>query len=400
MEYSSLHEPPPARHQQQPYMPASNCISADTQKDDCSFFFRSDASDYNRRHHRPSTRQQQQQQQQQKSHEWKTIRRDHYKRHNSSGQSIMYEYSDAVAVTPMPILQQYRTKYAQLNSELITERGSRRHRQPHQHDYQQQQPLPQQYRYFDYNNDNDHHHVVLEQQRDPFDDWHMEQSSLQLQEYDATTKAAAATCSTSRIEFVPESLPYYSANNSIPQTGVPFSTLRQNKATHGIVRSDTVRQSSLFFMADGRMLMRLPRDRVRLLVDPDLEVGVLSVEQWRVATDIETNNKMPDSTHDDESNLATNHDTARSIEDVPQRYTSMERNESSTPLPELRYVLTVGDDLYRKIVEEMSPTNIKYFCCTRGCCNDEEKVDIRIAFVLFGMTLLILFINMLAFREH
>ena len=390
IEYSSLQEPPPP----------STSISTSDPQDDCSFFFRSDES-----HPSRNNAQKSKQQQQHHHHEWKTIRRDHYKLHNS-GQSIMYEYSDAVAVTPMPILQQYRTKFAQLNSELITERGSRRHREPPQ---QLDQP-PRHYRYFDYNySEKDHHHVILEQQRDPFDDWHMQQSSLQLQEYDTADATTTNTAQNSNHEYVPESLPYYNANDAIPRTGVQLSTLRPPNHSHfhhGIVRSDTARQSSLFFMADGRMLMRLPRDRVRLLVDPDLEVGVLSVEQCRVASALvltNTDHEKSDHSEKDTTSIVTDQDrTSRSYDNENQgfRSTKMDQNELLIPLPELRYVLTVSDDLYRKIVEEMSPTGTKYFCCTRGCCNDEEKVDIRIAFFLFGSTLLILFINMLAFREH
>ena len=377
MEYSSLHE-------QTPHLPQHEISATADPHADCSYFFRPDDCAYDNNNNNNQRKSKQQ-------HEWKTIRRDHYKRHNS-GQSIMYEYSDAVAVTPMPILQQYRTKFAQLNSELITERGSRRHRQEHQY------PQSRQIRYFDYDyDDDDHHHVVLEQQRDPFDDWYMQQSSLQLQEYDVS--ATATTSANGNGEFIPESLPYYNANSTLPQTRRQHPSAGNH---HGIVRSDTVRQSSLFFMADGRMLMRLPRDRVRLLVDPDLEVGVLSVEQWRVATttienDNETTADRLGQDVDETSHHVTDHDTSQNS--IPRMDTRTEDNGSS-PIPELRYVLTVSDDLYRKIVEEMSPTSIKYFCCTRGCCNDEEKVDIRIAFVLFGMILLILFINMLAFREH
>jgi hypothetical protein len=341
------------------------------------FFLRSDIAPSNE-HRRCAPRQ-----------EWKMIRRDEYKTRSttsalSSGQvtpSILYDYSDAVSVTPMPLLQQYRTKFAQLNQELLSERTSRN-------------SVSSRYYQESYTGtSNYYHHELSEQQRDPFDDWHMQQSSLQLQEQDGDVDTASSLASS-----------YFNANNIavLPyQTGVQLSTVPSSNSNdhNGIVRSDTARQSSLFFCADGRMLMRLPRDRVRLLVDPDFEVGVLSVEQWRTAVlerDIEHHT-------DDMSDpkIHSNRDSTRLLQsnDDQQLYRSAIRRRESS-LPELRYVLTVSDDLYRKIVEEMSPTNTKYFCCTRGCCNDEEKVDIRIAFFLFGTTLFILFINMLAFREH
>lgn len=46
-------------------------------------------------------------------------------------------------------------------------------------------------------------------------------------------------------------------------------------------------RSSLFYEQDGRMLMKLPRDQVRLVMDYDLEPGILSVEQWRNREDAE-----------------------------------------------------------------------------------------------------------------
>ena len=295
-------------------------------QEDCSFFFRPlDTASTPRRS--------------QDHHVWKSMRRDHHNRH---ADAMTYEYSDAVPVTPLPVLQHYRTRYAQLNQELIGERLRRQHH---------------------------YHHDRLEQERDPFDDWHLQQSSLQLQEYDHRPDEETGS--------------YYNANLGM---------------TRGIVRCDTARQSSLFYRADGRLLMRLPRDRVRLLVDPDLEVGVLSVEQWRAAeSKDETTHEFHFSRSncdDDEANIL--------LSSLPPlrkevRPTSM---NPSAPRPELRYVLTVSDDLYRKIVEEMSPTTVKYFCCNRACCNDEEKVDIRVAFSLFLAVLFVLFINMLAFREH
>jgi len=117
-----------------------------------------------------------------------------------------------------------------------------------------------------------------------------------------------------------------------------------------IVRTDTVEHSTIFYQTqDGRLLMRLPRDQVRLIMDPDLEAGILSVEQWR-----QNNDKQ----------------------DAP-----------------LQYVLTVQDDLYKRIVAEMSDAVTKPYCGLSHCCNENEKVDIRVAIVLLAVILLILLIN-------
>jgi hypothetical protein len=311
-------------------------------QEDCSFFFRPLESDSN-----PSSTPGSQRRSQHDEHVWKVMRRDHHNRHPDA---LTYQYSDAVPVTPFPILQHYRNRFAQLNQELM---GERLRLQQH------------------------YHHDRLEHERDPFDDWHLKQSSLQLQEYDSHN--------------IEDANSYYNANLGT-NTVAP-------KNNRGIVRCDTARQSSLCFRADGRLLMRLPRDRVRLLVDPDLEVGVLSVEQWRVETKEDDSSEheydfYPRVNADDGGMTTTQSSLPSSLQ--PLRTTRSPKAQR----PELRYVLTVSDDLYRKIVEEMSPTTVKYFCCNRACCNDEEKVDIRVAFFLLLAILFILFINMLAFREH
>jgi hypothetical protein len=123
---------------------------------------------------------------------------------------------------------------------------------------------------------------------------------------------------------------------------------------HAILRSDTVETSSLFYQHNGKMLMRLPRDQVRLLMDVDLEAGILSVEQCR-------NEK-------DDPNVG----------------------KTGEADPPLRYILTVDDDLYRKIVSEMSDELTEPYCGLHGCCLEDEKMDIRVAVVLTIVVLLLL----------
>ena len=124
----------------------------------------------------------------------------------------------------------------------------------------------------------------------------------------------------------------------------------------GIVRTDTAIHSSLFYQHHGRLLMRLPVDQVRLFMDPDLEPGVLSVEQWRP-------------------------------EDSDEKY------QDGVEQPRLRYVLTINEDLYRRIVSDMSDGLTKPYCGISRCFHDDEKVDIRFAAAILGFILLILLIN-------
>jgi hypothetical protein len=251
---------------------------------------------------------------------WKAMRRTH--RH-----SELFEYSDAVDVVSPPVLQKYRTRYAQLNQELRSE-STRKSR----HDI---------YYETDTTNDPFCHNQY---------DLHLEQ-----QQNDSSNH-----------------YDYTSADD-------PHIPTNQNRR---IVRTDTVNQSSLFYEANGKLLMRLPRDQVRLLMDPDLEAGILSVEQWRP--------HQSDDDDDTDAPIAAAAETKSSI---------LHHNDDDDP-PPLRYVLTVNEDLYRKIVAEMSPSTTKYFCCSRACCNEEEKADIRIALLLLGMILLILLINTFAFHEN
>ena len=145
----------------------------------------------------------------------------------------------------------------------------------------------------------------------------------------------------------------------------------------GIVRTDTAIHSSLFYQHHGRLLMRLPMDQVRLFMDPDLEPGVLSVEQCR----------PPES---DEQHI---HPDRGSISTKEVAGTAKLEATASADLPRLRYVLTVHGDLYQRIVSEMSDGLTKPYCGLSRCCHDNEKVDIRIAIAILTVMLLILFIN-------
>ena len=181
--------------------------------------------------------------------------------------------------------------------------------------------------------------------------------------------------------------------------------------------SDSLRQSSLLYIhaESGLVQLRLPTDSVRLLMDPHLEPGILSVERVRVGKD---GNISGDDfaaapavpclgmarSRDDDENL----DAGTGLESYPATEKLLDdedaecQNQSSKKGPtnncpwkdeELHYVLTVDDDLYRRLVKEMADSRTVcgiYYCChtTEG---DENQVSIGVAlcvlFVVFTLLL-------------
>lgn len=122
-----------------------------------------------------------------------------------------------------------------------------------------------------------------------------------------------------------------------------------------------VQHSSLFYEQDGKLLMKLPRDQMRLMMDNDLEPGIVSVEQWRKP------------------------------EDQYQGLTAVSQMEMTPPLS---YVLTVPDDLYRRVVSEMSYRLMPPCWGFFKCCHyhdDTEHADIRLALVILAVTFTLLF---------
>ena len=182
--------------------------------------------------------------------------------------------------------------------------------------------------------------------------------------------------------------------------------------------SDSLRQSSLLYIhaESGMVQLRLPTDSVRLLMDPHLEPGILSVERVRVGKD---GNIAGDDfaaapavpclgmarSRDDDENL----DAGTGLESYPatekllgdeeaecQNHLSKKGPTNKCPWKdeELHYVLTVDDDLYRRLVKEMADSRTVcgiYYCChtTEG---DENRVSIGVAlcvlFVVFTLLLI------------
>ena len=129
-----------------------------------------------------------------------------------------------------------------------------------------------------------------------------------------------------------------------------------------------VQHSSLFYEQNGKLLMKLPRDQMRLMMDNDLEPGIVSVEQWRKA------------------------------EDQYQGFTAVSQMEMTPPL---KYVLTVPDDLYRRVVSEMSYRLMPPCWGFFKCCHyhdDTEHADIRLALVILAVIFALVFIFTMEWR--
>jgi len=261
-------------------------------------------------------------------------------------------------------------------------------------------------------------------------------------------------------------------------------------------------RSSMFFEQDGRMLMRLPRDQVRLVMDYNLEPGILSVEQWRSREEAEAttamqtnqqqhhinnnnnnnNNNNRTSRHnnyqqtiamqrqqererenrrrqrrrekekerrqrrrekekerrqrrrqrrkqkkannkdkvdpedpnhnDDDSDASSESESCSSSSssddddtyleydiDVDADIEEQQHHHEHYDLPELKYVITVPDDLYRRMVKEMSAKAFPPYWGFFKCCNQEsEQADIKLALVILTFVMLLLFVGSLEWR--
>lgn len=163
---------------------------------------------------------------------------------------------------------------------------------------------------------------------------------------------------------------------------------RQNSTVNNVVdfsntataSQNTGKLSTLFFEQNGRLLMKLPRDQIRLIMDQDLEPGIISVEQWRK---VDRNHFDPMETAEDvqDARMAILEDDAAVVNNTSQ-------------LPPLRYVMTVPDDLYRRVVAEMSYALLPPCWGFFNCCNATDgKADIKIALVILAVILLFMFIS-------
>jgi hypothetical protein len=145
---------------------------------------------------------------------------------------------------------------------------------------------------------------------------------------------------------------------------------------------NTEKLSTLFFEQDGRMLMKLPRDQVRLIMDPSLEPGIISVEQWR---------KVDQTIFDPAGPLVGDEEEGQMLVlDDPDCYPTKKIKQ----LPELRYVMTVPDDLYRRVVAEMSYALMPpWWGCFMCCSEAEGRADIKLALAILSVTLFLMFVS-------
>lgn len=131
------------------------------------------------------------------------------------------------------------------------------------------------------------------------------------------------------------------------------------------VNAEDFSSSSVYHKdGSGKLNYRLPTDNVRLAVVPNLEPGILSMV---VGSD------------PSQKRLEGNN----SIDDKLQRY----------KWGEVSYVLTVDEDLYKRVVDEMAASlrsPIKH-----SCTNQSGSADIRIALTILSFFFLFLFITTL-----
>jgi hypothetical protein len=323
---------------------------------DCSFFYRQEEDHpvvsigLQQQHHERDNRQ--------RRHRFRTLLRQqddpYHPRH-------AFLYQDAVDVQSPSVLQEYKMRYKQLNqAELFLD-----------HDVTSaEDPFDEDVVVADDGDTNINNINTLTRMMP------LLSHSLQLDENDTTGGTSTKTMT--------------------PRTASSSSS--GSDGSNSIVRSDTAFHSSLCYLHHGRLLMRLPNDQVRLVMDPDLEAGILSVEQWRRPPSSSPKPKQP----------------SRSAHQDQMETTMRAEAEQNEELPPLRYVLTVPMDLYQKLVQEMShgitsrssssssssaSSSVCAALCS-SCCNcnihyehGNEKMDIRIAVWVLATVLILMFIN-------
>jgi hypothetical protein len=128
----------------------------------------------------------------------------------------------------------------------------------------------------------------------------------------------------------------------------------------------TAHTSSLYYVVEGggMTLLCLPRDHVRLTMDPELQTGTLAVEQWR---------------REDETRYEVPLSQRSSCSFCPNCKKEFTFGRDFSIHPDLRYTLVVNDDLYRNLMSELSSHLTEPYCGINRWCLDDEKVDIRVA---------------------
>jgi len=159
-------------------------------------------------------------------------------------------------------------------------------------------------------------------------------------------------------------------NNSIESFATPLPS--------GVVDVDVSTNSTLYELNThtGRVQIHLPKDDVRLVMDPNLEAGILCV----VVTE-------------DESKFQLYHSSSSSTN---KRHTTKDetKEEEDKKVPPLTYILTVDDDLYKRVLNELAerwsqPCGL-YFCSHET--DETSRVSAWFAALILGVILLIMFV--------
>jgi len=118
-------------------------------------------------------------------------------------------------------------------------------------------------------------------------------------------------------------------------------------------------------------------------MDQDLEPGIISVEQWRKVDRENFDPVGPAVAADEEDG------TIRILEEDG----TLGKKATKQP-PPLTYVMTVPDDLYRRVVSEMSYALLPPWWGFFMCCNESGgHADIRLALAILAVVLFLIFVS-------
>ncbi|GKY94890.1 hypothetical protein MPSEU_000453900 [Mayamaea pseudoterrestris] len=173
-----------------------------------------------------------------------------------------------------------------------------------------------------------------------------------------------------------------------------FKLESHHQSSSASMVSDSVQRSSLLYQHCGRILLKLPQDHVRLIMDADLPVGTLSVCQWRNAQEKEDYDCS--SEYDAEQALPRRSTKVNAGSNQPLQHDQSRKRRR----PSLHYILTVPDDLYCKVVNDMSKATKRSFF-NLGICNthDHDHADVRIAVFIMMIVMVILLVVGAAFGD-
>ena len=193
-----------------------------------------------------------------------------------------------------------------------------------------------------------------------------------------------------------------------------------------------ITNSSLSYISNGRIQMRLRGDNVRLVMDEFLEPGILSVEndlstpflpsslddtdtsqthELRSAKGIQDENYCPNidvaraanrnllQEIDEESNAECDEELQQQEltpgEATRQHIRRHSQKLKSKRLPDLRYLLTVDQNLYKSIIKEVPDSRMPcglYFCC-HDAVDGSRHVNISVAIIILSVVFILLFVG-------